>query len=371
MHRRLNVWPTTGGSINYKLVAEIFRELSDIRSWEGYRCDAVCVPSKIREIIDFSGYVIRGSVPKQVLRPIIEEYNASLQADPVLSEILAGRKLQKSTFLLDESASTESIQRRAELLSNLIEGNYRAVSEARIAKICAEKENSRFELIEFCKRYVSAILGDGFEREYFSEQVVNYFYRKDIARCDKFFLDRFFKKFHHKAKEFDVFLSVNDRLASYLIDQGVFEVIDAWGKLPKHVRQARGTESALQKYVKFQKIPSKDPYGAANVAIHHIRLIKSFQHFDDKKLTFYSSPLMVVAESGSRISYKISDRQREILKFPVLGRIPRRDRKSSPVNLLTNLSLVRSGSYARVFYSLNSMALSLAADSVELSLIHI
>lgn len=265
MRRADNQWPKTETAQNYLFFAEVMLELVDAKSWEAFQCDSLSFRARLDELIGEIERVQRKEVPKPVLQPLLEEISFDLLNDPVAKEILEQAHLTEQSFKLDMNQTTEALKRRVDLLKSLTSNSYRKMCEEKIIEFCLGDGRKKDHIVEICKCYASDVISSGNDKEHVFSSTKAHFFDRNIVRCTRGLLERYFERFSLKQVEYELYITASKEFSSFISEHfeiilinSVDDVVDP--RLASRVKNMFSSRSLLKLTLK-----AVDPFSAVNV----------------------------------------------------------------------------------------------------------
>lgn len=367
MKLRENGWPSTKRAERYKQFAEHIVELADDESWESYRHHTLSTVAKIAEISKQCRQIETKQVGKGSLEPLVEELNDSLTSDPIIALILNEAGFESSDFVLPRTATTEEQSNLSMLLLDLIGPKYRDVCEKEIIRLVTEV-GSKSKLFTVTKLYASYLYGAGFSRQHIFSSANERFYHQKISRCTLGLLTDFFRSFDEEKKsKFTVVVPLRKAMAEFVSNLFSLESYNELEEfLPKSVvaKNKKFGTGGRNRLVVFKNIPAFDNFGAAKIADSLLSMAKAFVSLHPSSISPDTTGTFFVCSEKSRSSAVISTRK---FSDPRKSMRSRKAETEGPNALATYVFSrnIASNEGSRIFNSLTSLSLSLAAESSE------
>lgn len=263
-----NGWPTGQFAQTHLFIVQLMRQALDDRAFESFRVPTLDTLARLRE----TGSVARDILSERVhhaaieapLRELANSLRTSAKFIPGLPQEhieLFCSKYEKSN--LTKNSEVDHCLRECQSLHHMLNSIYSDALEKAICENANERLN-RISLRYLVYEYCSNLINSGFSKQFLRYCVNETFFDRTVSRIEKRTLQRFFSKFHRKAKTYRVWMPVNAKGADYLrnIDvEGltVVKFVDA----PSDVRDAlTGAGFEATNLVSY-RISSLDPYTAA------------------------------------------------------------------------------------------------------------
>lgn len=159
-------WPSDQQSECIKAFAERVLELTDKYVIASYRHRTLATNDKATELSKWVGDVKERLVPKPTLNMMIEEYNNSIQNDPIVQKICEARDVPTESITFNESASLEKMEASLRIYRKLIHPDYGITAKFLIERIARSEPKKKSEIISLAESFVPYVITSGMSREF-------------------------------------------------------------------------------------------------------------------------------------------------------------------------------------------------------------
>ncbi len=284
MRASSNSWPASDTARNFRFFAEVMQELVDDQTWEANRCDSLSFKSRLQEFLTTLEMVQRKEIPKPTLTPLLDEINHEIRTDPIVSINLSNETFNHESFFLRYSDSTESLKRRTQLVMSLVATKYRNLCEDEIKKFCTGTGKEKDHLVRVAKCYASDLISSGCDRRHVFTLTKDFFFGKDIRRCTKGLLDRYFAALSKQGRKYSVFVTASKPFSKFVANHFPFKQIERsvdieFAEVRRRVSNVFASRNAL-----FIKVSALDPYSAVRLCEKMLSLAMVFGSMRPERL---------------------------------------------------------------------------------------
>lgn len=271
-----NRWPYTETSKEVLFFALQMRECLHVKSWESYRVYSLSTIMRLSELRNHGQKVKRRSIPKETLKPMLEELVTLTSHDRVADSIVDFDLVAYCSIEFKYDRHIDDLISAASYLRSLLLRDYQRKCEELITALCFDSHN-RIKLRNIAKLYAAFLINQGLSRKYVYEMTVQSFFGDDLQQIRRTKLGSYFQKFHIEKKKYRVFIGINKRFANLQRHLLPGRTYTDSTKIDQVLRQSfpanigNGQKSAIIEL----SLNSYDCYSAFNLANQLIRLSQS------------------------------------------------------------------------------------------------
>jgi hypothetical protein len=260
------------------MFGECILELTNLYSIPSHRHRSLSTTAKARELMRSIRDVGKRMLPKPSLRPMIEEFEESVDADPIVRSILERNHIPRAALNISETDSLEKMIASVEIYLDLVAPAYASEAEDLIVKLCDSTKIQKSQLRTIADLYVSHLVGVSLSRE-----TLHIIAKREFGICQvddpMLALKEFFRALSTRSSHYDILVSASEEVCGYLATSLRPEVYKKRNDLPDRFRLAcfgRNGSSSDGPFILLRDLPGADAFLAVRNAKYLLEVLHSF-----------------------------------------------------------------------------------------------
>lgn len=291
-----NVWSNTVEGRSVKFCAQLFSEMLRGFTFESFRVYSLDTVSRLDEVLKLIEDVQRDRIPRDALKPVIDEVLWSLDKDPVAKSSVEFELDSLSELTKQKKYALSDLSANIHLIRRILAGSYKSDLEAHILALVKEKSR-KIELRQCCGFYCSHLINSGFSKHYLEEMVDEAFFESDMTGASSETLSEFFRRFDAGPVEFTVYTPISSEFRTYLSPLG-FKTSNQFN-IPQAAQDSLNLvfedpfDGAL-----VSEVTALDCYRAIDEAHQTLTSVRALTYLSPEGMPFRWSEWMYVAKAG-------------------------------------------------------------------------
>ena len=265
MKKFTNVWGEGGEAASIKFFAESVLELTNIYSAAVYQHRTLSTALKAVELSDAVWDVFLKIVKKPFLSPMISEYIAAIDQDPIVAHMTVQHGIPKDALKFRIDDPLEKISSRLRLFTELLSPGYSEAAADLIVNLCKSAHQEKAKLRKCADNYISDRVAAGVSRDYLHISAKRAFSVIDVAGLERERLQIFFDYCEQGGGSYEILLILPKATAEIFGATFLATVLSVKEELPLYFQKSIAELDSVpetSRYVILDAFPGSDPFSA-------------------------------------------------------------------------------------------------------------